>query len=342
MLLNQCKNLLSISLLLVSVVASVKAGEFDAKKHVSYEMYCRFSNETTTTTLHQIDTSILRNENLVVEGQGDNRVLTSITNCRLNWNPNRPTRIFIHGYYSDRDTLKKYAKAYLERDDYNFIAINWLHGAQTINYVKARYRILEVGKAVARFIEYLVTIGLNLDDLTCVGHSLGAHTCGIVGKNLKSGKLAIIFALDPALPLFHLKDQTCRLHYDDAKYVQVIHTSGGYLGVKHPIGHADFYPNFGCVQPLCRSFIPFAGEICSHSRVHDLFIESLSRATRFWATKCTSYGEIYEERCSRHGERALMGGDIENEERPFGLYYLQTNGKSPFSTFRLQEDIVFP
>ena len=172
-LLNQYKNSLLKSVLLVSVVGLVKAGEFDAKKHVSYEMYCRFSNETTTTTLHQMDMSILRNENLVIDGQGDNRMVASITNCRFNWNPNRPTRLFIHGYYSDQHTLKRYAKAYLDRDDYNFIAINWLPGAKTINYVKARYRILEVGKAVARFIEYLVTLGLDLDDLTCVGHSLG-------------------------------------------------------------------------------------------------------------------------------------------------------------------------
>lgn len=213
-LLTQCKSSLIKSLLLVSVIGSVKTGEFDVKKHVSYEMYCRFSNETTTTTLHQMDTSILRNENLVIDGEGDNRTVASVMNCRLNWNPNRPTRLFIHGYYSDTNTLKRYAKAYLDRGDYNFIAINWLPGAKTINYVKARYRILEVGKAVARFIDYLVTLGLDLNDLTCVGHSLGAHTCGIVGKNLKSGTMANIFALDPALPLFHLKNQTCRLHYD--------------------------------------------------------------------------------------------------------------------------------
>lgn len=172
MLLNQCKNVL---LLLFNVIISVKAGEFDAKKDVYYEMYCRFSNETTAKTLHEIDMNVLKNENLVVKGVGDNQTVTNTKNCRWNWNPNRPTRIFIHGYYSNHALLKRYAKAYLERDNYNFIAINWLNGAQTINYVKARYRILEVGKVVARFIEYLVTLGLNLDDLSCVGHSLGAY-----------------------------------------------------------------------------------------------------------------------------------------------------------------------
>lgn len=201
------------------LVAVTNAGKFDAKRDVFYEMYCRRSNKATTTSLHDLgealyDQNVLLNENLVEDGESENKTVTGVQNCRWNWNPNRPTRMFIHGYYSDQETLRKYASAYLERDDYNFIAINWLRGAKTINYVKARYRILEVGKAVARFVDYLVSLGLKLDELTCVGHSLGAHTCGIVGKNIKSGKLANIFALDPALPLFHLKDETCRLTYN--------------------------------------------------------------------------------------------------------------------------------
>lgn len=204
---------MSAFVLLMSVLCLTSAGEFDAKKHVTYEMYCRFSNQSTTTTLQDIDLNILENDNLVIDGENDNRTVSGVRNCRWNWNPNRPTRLFIHGYYSDQDTLKNYARAFIERDDFNFIAINWLPGARTINYVKARYRILEVGEAVARFVEYLVTLGLKLDELICVGHSLGSHTCGIMGKNLKSGKPAAIIALDPALPLFHLKDKGCRLDY---------------------------------------------------------------------------------------------------------------------------------
>lgn len=210
---NQLKIHISAFVLLMSVLCLTSAGDFDAKKHVTYEMYCRFSNQSTTTTLQDIDLNILENDNLVIDGENDNRTVSGVRNCRWNWNPNRPTRLFIHGYYSDQDTLKNYARAFIERDDFNFIAINWLPGARTINYVKARYRILEVGKAVARFVEYLVTLGLKLDELICVGHSLGSHTCGIMGKNLKSGKPAAIIALDPALPLFHLKDKGCRLDY---------------------------------------------------------------------------------------------------------------------------------
>lgn len=197
----------------ISAVVLTSAGKFDAKKHVTYEMYCRYSNQSTNTTLNDIDTNILSNDNLVIQGENDNRIVSGVRNCRWNWDPKRPTRLFIHGYFSDADTLKNYARAFTERDDFNFIAINWLPGARTINYVKARHRIVEVGKATARFVEYLVTLGLKLDELICVGHSLGAHTCGIMGKHLKSGKLAAIIALDPALPLFHLKDKNCRLDY---------------------------------------------------------------------------------------------------------------------------------
>lgn len=203
----------STFVLLSSVVILISAGHFDAKKHVKYEMYCRYTNKSTVTTLNDINLNILKNENLIINGIGENRTVDGVRNCQWNWNPNRPTRIFIHGYYSDEELLKKYAKAYMERDDFNFIAINWLPGARTINYVKARHRIIEVGRAVARFVEYLVTLGLKLDELICVGHSLGAHTCGIMGKHLKSGRMAAIMALDPALPLFHLKHTDCRLDH---------------------------------------------------------------------------------------------------------------------------------
>lgn len=160
--------------MLCSVIVSIEAGEFDGKKHVNYEMYCRFSNQSTNTTLNEINLNILQNDNLILNGENEDRFVSGVRNCTWNWRPYRQTRIFIHGYYSDHDTLMGYARAYLERGDFNFIAINWLKGAQTINYAKARLRVIEVGRAVARFVDYLVTLGLNLDELTCVGHSLGA------------------------------------------------------------------------------------------------------------------------------------------------------------------------
>jgi len=43
-----------------------------------------------------------------------------------------------------------------------------------------------------------------------------------------------------------------RLDYSQAKLVDVVHTSGGFLGFNKRLGHRDFYPNGGgWPQPGC-------------------------------------------------------------------------------------------
>lgn len=59
-------------------------------------------------------------------------------------------------------------------------------------------------------------------------------------------------ALDPAFPGFMTPDTNIRLSSSDAKFVDVIHTDGGFFGFPYSIGHADFFPNGGiAVQPGC-------------------------------------------------------------------------------------------
>lgn len=57
------------------------------------------------------------------------------------FNRNRPTRIFVHGYKSKAKVLNRYAEAYLNVGDYNFIAVDWINGADTINYFAAKNRV---------------------------------------------------------------------------------------------------------------------------------------------------------------------------------------------------------
>lgn len=58
--------------------------------------------------------------------------------------------------------------------------------------------------------------------------------------------------LDPAFPLYMFSNNGARLSAGDAKFVDVIHSDGGLLGVPWPLGHADFYPNGGIpLQPGC-------------------------------------------------------------------------------------------
>lgn len=61
-----------------------------------------------------------------------------------NFNPRLPTRIFIHGYLSDESMINLYRDAYLEKSDYNFIGADWLIGAGTFNYFKAKKRVRTV------------------------------------------------------------------------------------------------------------------------------------------------------------------------------------------------------
>ena len=89
---------------------------------------------------------------------------------------------------------------------------------------------------------------------------------GYVGFYL-DGRLARITGLDPSGPLFHSVPRSDRLDWTDARFVDVIHTAGKWVGNDEIIGHADFFPNSGrAPQPGCegRESLDLT---CSHFKV---------------------------------------------------------------------------
>lgn len=91
---------------------------------------------------------------------------------------------------------------------------------------------------MAELIDALVTSGMNLQDVTVVGHSLGSHIAGRAAKQLKSsGKIACIIGLDPASVDYDFFEKDKRLSDSDADYVQIIHTDGDKFGFANPLGH---------------------------------------------------------------------------------------------------------
>lgn len=95
------------------------------------------------------------------------------------------------------------------------------------------------------------SFNIPLESVHILGHSLGAHIAGNVGKYF-NGLIGRITALDPAGPLF-FKASSDACSPSDAKFVDVIHTDGGVLGEMTPRGHVDFYPNRGLPpQPGCQ------------------------------------------------------------------------------------------
>ena len=60
-----------------------------------------------------------------------------------------------------------------------------------------------------------------------------------------------VSGLDPASPYYTDRDPEVRLDPTDAKYVDVIHTNLPIIGTEQRVGHIDFFPNGGSVQPGC-------------------------------------------------------------------------------------------
>lgn len=99
---------------------------------------------------------------------------------------------------------------------------------------------------------------------------------------------------------------TKRLARTDAKYVEVIHTGARrFLGSYKPLGHADFYPNGGRIQPGCGLDLTAT---CSGDRALELYKASLeARGPVFLGVKCKTQLEAVQSRC-RSMVHAAMGG----------------------------------
>eukprot|EP00058_Branchiostoma_floridae_P020497 XP_002605987.1 hypothetical protein BRAFLDRAFT_126557 [Branchiostoma floridae] len=176
------------------------------------------------------------------------------------FDPAKPVKVLIHGFYSYPITGDPFwagdaMREMLKRDDINVIIVDWNKGAEFPNYAQAATNIRLVAAQVAKLITFLVNeTGCSLDQFSLVGHSLGAHLSGHVGRRLPG--LPRITGLDPAEPFFEDYDPIVRLDPTDALFVDVIHTDGGEIlsgawGLDLPSGHVDFYPNGGKGQPGC-------------------------------------------------------------------------------------------
>lgn len=117
------------------------------------------------------------------------------------------------------------------------------------------------------------------------------------------GRVDRIVGLDPAGPLFTVKNTDNRLDPTDARFVSIIHTNGGKLGFGVSMGHVDYWPNGGKSQPGCNSDLTGS---CSHSRAYAFYAESLRKFSEFTAIKCSSYSNFVNGACL-DGELSFMG-----------------------------------
>lgn len=153
----------------------------------------------------------------------------------------------------------------------------------------------------------------------------------VAGRSVKRGRVRTIVALDMAGPGFEISAKNPnRLRREDADYVECIHTNGNSLGLFSPVCSVDIYPNYGLKQPGCTpaSFMPLISDLCSHSRAWEFYAESLT--SQFTAYQCQSMDKMKRDECN--GTDIVMGGDDFEEKRNLtGMFYLDTNEKSPFA-----------
>ncbi|XP_033150122.1 phospholipase A1 [Drosophila busckii] len=272
------------------------------------------------------------------------RLYDAVSLRQSRFNPFHPTRIIIHGWLGNgQANIYSYlVPAYLslDRGNYNVFTLDWGRGA-IADYVTASYRVKPVGQVLAKFVDFLhEETGMRFEDLQLIGFSMGAHVAGLAGQHVQTGRVSIIRALDPALPFFRYAQEKERLTKDDADYVEVLHTSVGSYGFDRPLGHVDFYANWGSKQPGC-----FWHE-CSHWRAFALLAESLQAASDssgsadFEAKGCQP---AEWQQLTRHkycpqptGKHLHMGGDLAGLSMKQlglreGVYYFETNAVPPYS-----------
>jgi pimeloyl-ACP methyl ester carboxylesterase len=151
-----------------------------------------------------------------------------------NIDTNQTLKILVHGWIGNRDhvSMEPIKHAYLSKGERNLLIVDWSKTA-ALFYTISRNQVYKVGMYIGEVLKNFFTEkNIQLDSVHLIGHSLGAHVAGNIGKYFK-GKIGRITALDPAEPLFQ-KDAFDSIGLADAKFVDVIHTAIGTAGQKEP------------------------------------------------------------------------------------------------------------
>ncbi|KAK9892865.1 hypothetical protein WA026_022546 [Henosepilachna vigintioctopunctata] len=251
-------------------------------------------------------------------------------------NHRKPIYIISHGFLETGTIawIKLMTHELLISGDCSVIVVDW-HGGSSPPYTQAVANIRLLGAITAHLIadvaSYTNSKGLN--NVHCIGHSLGAHLCGYVGYTLQKKfnlTLGRISGLDPAEPHFGKTQAPVRLDRTAAKYVDIVHTDASEfllngLGIVEPIGHVDYYPNGGSDQPGCNmktyqhyiyqedSFFKGIRKYigCNHIRSYEFFTESINPKCSWYTMSCSSYEDFLDGKCfecGKHGEKCLKFG----------------------------------
>lgn len=237
---------------------------------------------------------------------------------RVIFDPSKKTLVITAGYWSGKENGWQVAmkNAWLKLEpDANVIIVSWYRGNHRI-YDQSVANTRIVARQISALLFYLAQLNecdFRSNEFTgkihLIGHSLGAHISGFVGKDFR-GSIGRITGLDPAGPKFRSVPPYRKLDSLDATFVEAVHTNDGdsfFRGFGHagPLGHVDYYVNDGHSQPGCSK----TNLTCSHKRAPHLYVAFLEREValrsqpeyfrnkrvadkyRIWAIKADNYEE---------------------------------------------------
>ncbi|XP_059929119.1 inactive pancreatic lipase-related protein 1-like [Gadus macrocephalus] len=282
-----------------------------------------------------------------------------------NYNKLKATRFIIPGYLEakDEDWAQHMCKDMLKWDSVNCIAMEWKAGVRA-PYAQAANNARVVAAQVAHMINFLMgNYKQTADKFHIIGHSLGAHAAGEVGRLVPN--LARITGLDPVEPYFQGASRDVRLDTSDAAFVDVIHTDSlpftknklG-LGMSGNMGHIDFYPNGGELMPGCsknsgspsnldgiwEGNVNFDG--CNHARAYQYYSESTVKAHGFVAYPCPDKESFAAGMCfpCTGASCPLMGQSaikFNLTSVPTGTkFFLTTGKKEPFGRYSYRAKVL--
>ncbi|XP_018328181.1 pancreatic lipase-related protein 2 isoform X2 [Agrilus planipennis] len=263
----------------------------------------------------------------------EDRILLTDSNMNL-FDPTKCTKVIIHGFNvnSSSPWIINMARRFAQKDNCNSIAVDWGRYSETL-YIKAAFNSKLVAQITAEGLLTLLSQNKTNNNITAdvknvhiIGHSVGAHLAGLTGHKmatkLSGTKVKRISGLDPAGPYFDaiFTTRSRRIQKHDADFVDIIHTDAFY-GYNSDLGHVDFYPNGGRLQPQCEK-----GDknLCSHSMSHEYFYKSIEAPDYFVGTQCMQW-DLYLMGSCKNKRKAPMGIATPPDTRK--RFYLRTKYK---------------
>ena len=151
---------------------------------------------------------------------------------------------------------------------------------------------------------------------------------------LAGGRIGRITGLDPSGPLFYSVTDDDRLDRSDARFVDIVHTAGHWVGTTRPSGHVDIWPNGGSApQPGCENKESLDMS-CSHFHAWKMFADSIlsknSDVMPLMAIKCNSRQLFTSNKCCEKDSVFAEVGEYMNTSMR-GDFYLKTKSEPHFA-----------